>query len=236
MKLFIIYYIVLNIKLKLIEKISNTDYTKWYNKEGVFYYNIDEEFTLYIKFLDKDYRIGVYSKIIKIEFAIYDEKEIEFIQEFTSLLAITNHKNTSISMDLFILISTGSLVEVDYITQQEYAINDKIYYAGVWSNEINEYVNNLDIETAEDSSCIVSKEGLFFSSSNGLRKYSLNEDKRESLFVSRADSEVFGLDTDKFIPAFSLFSTFMSTAMCLKELLHEKPYVNMVFAGVYSIE
>ena len=94
----------------------------------------------------------------------------------------------------------------------------------------------LDIDTAEDSSCIVSKEGLFFSSSNGLRKYSLNEDKRESLFVSRADSEVFGLDTDKFIPAFSLFSTFMSTAMCLKELLHEKPYVNMVFAGVYSIE
>jgi hypothetical protein len=83
--------------LKLIEKISNTDYTKWYNKEGVFYYNIDEEFTLYIKFLDKDYRIGVYSRIIKIEFAIYDEKEIEFIQEFTNLLAITNHKNTSIS-------------------------------------------------------------------------------------------------------------------------------------------
>jgi hypothetical protein len=83
--------------LKLIEKISNTDYTKWYNKEGVFYYNIDEEFTLYIKFLDKDYRIGVYSTIIKIEFAIYDEKEIEFIQEFTSLLAITAHKNTSIS-------------------------------------------------------------------------------------------------------------------------------------------
>jgi hypothetical protein len=82
---------------KLIEKISTTDYTKWYNKEGVFYYNIDEEFTLYIKFLDKDYRIGVYSTIIKIEFAIYDEKEIEFIQEFTSLLAITAHKNTSIS-------------------------------------------------------------------------------------------------------------------------------------------
>jgi hypothetical protein len=83
--------------LKLIEKISTTDYTKWYNKEGVFYYNIDEKFTLYIKFLDKDYRIGVYSTIIKIEFAIYDEKEIEFIQEFTSLLAITAHKNTSIS-------------------------------------------------------------------------------------------------------------------------------------------
>jgi hypothetical protein len=83
--------------LKLIEKISNTDYTKWYNKEGVFYYNIDEEFTLYIKWKDKDYRIGVYSRIIEIEFAIYDEKEIEFIQEFTSLLAITNHKNTSIS-------------------------------------------------------------------------------------------------------------------------------------------
>jgi hypothetical protein len=83
--------------LKLIEKISNTDYTKWYNKEGVFYYNIDEEFTLYIKWKDKDYRIGVYSRIIEIEFAIYDEKEIEFIQEFTNLLAITAHKNTSIS-------------------------------------------------------------------------------------------------------------------------------------------
>ena len=83
--------------LKLIEKISTTDYTKWYNKEGVFYYNIDEEFTLYIKWKDKDYRIGVYSRIIEIEFAIYDEKEIEFIQEFTNLLAITAHKNTSIS-------------------------------------------------------------------------------------------------------------------------------------------
>jgi hypothetical protein len=92
--------------LKLIEKISTTDYTKWYNKEGKFYYNIDGEFTLYIKFLDKDYRIGVYSTILKIEFAIYDEKEIEFIQEFTSLLAITNHKNTSISNveDLKIII------------------------------------------------------------------------------------------------------------------------------------
>ncbi len=83
--------------LKLIEKISTTDYTKWYNKEGVFYYNIDGDFTLYIKFLDKDYRIGVYSTIIEIELGIYDEKEIEFIQEFTSLLAITAHKNTSIS-------------------------------------------------------------------------------------------------------------------------------------------
>jgi hypothetical protein len=83
--------------LKLIEKISTTDYTKWYNKDGVFYYNIDGEFTLYIKWKDKDYRIGVYSRILKIEFAIYDEKEIEFIQEFTSLLAISAHKNTSIS-------------------------------------------------------------------------------------------------------------------------------------------
>jgi hypothetical protein len=83
--------------LKLIEKISTTDYTKWYNKDGVFYYNIDGEFTLYIKWKDKDYRIGVYSRIIEIELGIYDEKEIEFIQEFTSLLAITNHKNTSIS-------------------------------------------------------------------------------------------------------------------------------------------
>ena len=83
--------------LKLIEKISTTDYTKWYNKDGVFYYNIDGEFTLYIKWKDKDYRIGVYSRIIEIELGIYDEKEIEFIQEFTSLLAISAHKNTSIS-------------------------------------------------------------------------------------------------------------------------------------------
>jgi hypothetical protein len=83
--------------LKLIEKISTTDYNKWYNKEGIFYYNIDGEFTLRIKWKDKDYRIGVYSRIIEIEFAIYDEKEIEFIQEFTNLLGITIHKNTSIS-------------------------------------------------------------------------------------------------------------------------------------------
>lgn len=70
------------------------------------------------------------------------------------------YKNTSISMDLFILISTGSLVEVDYITQQEYAINDKIYYAGVWSNEINEYVNNLDIETAEQKYYVYHKDSF----------------------------------------------------------------------------
>ena len=76
-----------------------------------------------------------------------------------------------------------------------------------------------DMDNEDDSSCNMFKESLSFILSSGLIKFCLNAVSNVSLLVIKVDSAVEALERDKLIAVFSLFATFISTAICLKELL-----------------